>query len=130
MQMAYISQIVYGPLIFITKLSILLLYLRVFAPAGKSKTFLFIHFLIWSNFLFYFVTTLVKVFQCTPRDKVWDQSISGSCLQIEIPILIASAINMVSDFSILLLPIVSVWKMRMRTATKMGVSAIFLAGSL
>jgi large subunit ribosomal protein L36e len=129
-QLAYASQIVYGPLIFITKLSILLFYLRVFAPAAKSKTLLSIRILIWGNSLFYLAGTLLKIFQCTPISKVWDRDIQGRCLQIEIPILIASAINAVSDFSILLLPLVCVWRLRMKTARKLGVSAMFLAGSL
>lgn len=128
--MANTSQIVYAPLIFITKLSILLLYLRVFAPAKRSKTFFCIQFLIWGNFLFYLAGLLVKVFQCIPRERIWDKRIPGHCVQIDLPILIASAINVLSDCLILLLPIAAVWHLHMKTSKKIGICAVFMAGSL
>lgn len=129
-QIANIAQVIYGPLIFITKLSILLLYIRVFAPSFKKLTFIFIQLLIWFNFLFYLADTLVKIFECTPRHKIWEKYVDGSCININIPILVTSAVNVVSDFLILLLPIVCVWRLQMKMSKKMGISAIFAAGSL
>ncbi|KAF7114302.1 hypothetical protein CNMCM5793_008254 [Aspergillus hiratsukae] len=122
------SQIVYGPLICITKLSILLLYLRVFAPSFRSKTFFCIHALIWLNLGFYFADTFVKIFECSPRAKIWDKSLKGHCININIPFIVTSAINVASDFLILVLPIVSVWRLQMRNSKKWGTSAIFAAG--
>ncbi|EAW10210.1 uncharacterized protein ACLA_046760 [Aspergillus clavatus NRRL 1] len=127
-KLANTSQIVYGPLIFITKLSILLLYLRVFAPAFKSRTYFCIHALIWLNLGFYLPDTVVKVFECSPRSRIWDKRIEGRCLNINIPFIVTSAINVVSDFLILILPIVSVWHLQMRSSKKWGTSAIFAAG--
>lgn len=124
------SQIVYGPLIFITKLSILLLYLRVFAPSFRSKTFFCIHALIWLNFGFYFADTIVKIFECSPRAKIWDKTLKGHCININIPIIVTSSINVASDFLILVLPIVSVWRLQMRDSKKLGTSMIFAAGIL
>ncbi|KAI4274159.1 MAG: hypothetical protein LQ337_004124 [Flavoplaca oasis] len=46
-------QIFYNPLIFITKLSILLQYLVIFVPNSTGKTYWAIHFVIWVNLLFY-----------------------------------------------------------------------------
>ncbi|EAW25384.1 uncharacterized protein NFIA_108770 [Aspergillus fischeri NRRL 181] len=125
---ANISQIVYGPLIFITKLSILLLYLRVFAPSFRSKTFFCIHALIWLNLGFYFADTIVKIFECSPRAKIWDKTLKGHCININIPIIVTSSINVASDFLILVLPIVSVWRLQMRNSKKWGTSTIFAAG--
>ncbi|RHZ72991.1 hypothetical protein CDV55_108920 [Aspergillus turcosus] len=122
------SQIVYGPLIFITKLSVLLLYLRVFAPSFRSKTFFCIHALIWLNLGFYFADTIVKIFECSPRAKIWDKSLKGHCININIPFIVTSSINVASDFLILVLPIVSVWRLQMRNSKKWGTSAIFAAG--
>lgn len=129
-QLANASQIVYGPLIFVTKLSILLLYLRAFTPAFKSKTYVFIQVLLWFNFFFYLGDTLLKIFECTPREKIWNPRLPGHCVNINIPLLVASAINVVSDLSILLLPMVCVWRLQMRRAKKLGICAIFAAGSL
>ncbi|RHZ58851.1 uncharacterized protein CDV56_107526 [Aspergillus thermomutatus] len=128
LQLANTSQIVYGPLIFITKLSILLLYSRVFAPSFRSKTFFCIQALIWLNLGFYFADTIVKIFECSPRAKIWDKDLKGHCLNINIPIIVTSSINVASDFLILVLPIVSVWRLQMRNSKKWATSAIFAAG--
>lgn len=129
-QLVNASQILYGPLIFITKLSILLLYLRVFIPSCKSKTFFFIHLLLWTNLAFYLVSTFIKVFECTPRSKIWMPTIPGHCVNIETLILVAAIVNVVSDFTLLILPVVSVWGLRMGRKQQVGVSVVFAAGIL
>ncbi|KAI9930901.1 hypothetical protein MW887_010552 [Aspergillus wentii] len=126
--LANASQIVYGPLIFITKLSILLLYLRVFRPSFKNKVYFFIQLLIWFNFCFYLADTVVKIFECTPRKRIWDKNTPGTCININIPILVTSAINVASDFQILLLPIICVWHLQMRPSKKLWISGVFAAG--
>lgn len=131
MQIANIAQITYGPLIFLTKLSILLLYIRVFVTPLKQKTYIVIHVLIWFNFFFYLADTIVKIFECTPRHKIWEKNADGYCININIPILVTSAINVASDFMILFLPIICVWRLQMmKLSKKIGISAIFAAGSL
>lgn len=90
-----------------------------------------IQLLIWFNFFFYLADTIVKIFECTPRHKIWEKNAEGSCININIPILVTSAINVASDFMILLLPIACVLKLKLMTRTKkLGVLAIFAAGSL
>ncbi|KAE8157854.1 hypothetical protein BDV40DRAFT_304749 [Aspergillus tamarii] len=129
LKLANACQIIYGPIIFITKLSILLLFLRVFAPSFKGITYLLIQLLIWLNFLFYFADTILKIFECTPRSKIWDEHVPGHCININGPILAASIFNVVSDFLILLLPIVCVWRLQMTFKKKICTSAVFVAGS-
>ncbi|KAB8239782.1 uncharacterized protein BDW43DRAFT_296118 [Aspergillus alliaceus] len=128
LKLANACQILYGPIIFITKLSILLLFLRVFAPSVKGVTYFFIQLLIWFNFFFYFADTILKIFECTPRSRIWDADVSGHCININGPILVASIFNVVSDFLILFLPIVCVWRLQMTLKKKMCTSAVFVAG--
>ncbi|RAH74287.1 uncharacterized protein BO66DRAFT_313099 [Aspergillus aculeatinus CBS 121060] len=127
-KLANASQVLYGPLIYITKLSILLLYLRLFAPSKRNTPFWLIQTLIWMNFLFYLADTIVKICECKPRAKIWDQDIPGQCININIPILVTSIVNVVSDFLMLLLPIVCVWRLQMTWWKKMSLSAVFAAG--
>ncbi|KAE8373466.1 hypothetical protein BDV26DRAFT_67304 [Aspergillus bertholletiae] len=128
LKLANASQIIYGPIIFITKLSILLLFLRVFAPSVKGVTYFLIQLLIWLNFLFYFADTILKIFECTPRSKIWDEHVPGHCININGPILAASIFNVISDFLILLLPIICVWRLQMTPKKKICTSAVFVAG--
>ncbi|KKK20684.1 hypothetical protein ARAM_000335 [Aspergillus rambellii] len=127
-KLANASQITYAPLIFITKLSIFLLYLRVFAPSRQGKTYWAIHLLIWFNLLFYLANFFLKIFECIPRAKIWDRKIPGHCININIPILVTSIINVVSDLLMLFLPIFCVWRLKMTKKKKLGISAIFAAG--
>ncbi|KAB8199980.1 hypothetical protein BDV34DRAFT_230705 [Aspergillus parasiticus] len=128
LKLANACQIIYGPIIFITKLSILLLFLRVFAPSFRGTTYFLIQLLIWLNFLFYLADTILKIFECTPRSKIWDEHVPGHCININGPILAASIFNVVSDFLILLLPIVCVWRLQMTFKKKICTSAVFVAG--
>ncbi|KAJ5218110.1 uncharacterized protein N7498_000209 [Penicillium cinerascens] len=127
-QLANASQIMYGPLIFITKLSILLLYLRVFAPNRKSWLYMFIQLLLWFNAAFYLADTLIEIFECVPRERIWNPDSPGKCVNIQTMILATAVINTVSDISLLILPIFCVWRLHMRTAQKFGISAVFAAG--
>ncbi|GAB1193458.1 hypothetical protein APSETT444_002674 [Aspergillus pseudonomiae] len=99
MQLANASQIMYGPLIFITKLSILLLYIRVFAPTKKSWMYIFIHGLLWFNAAFYLADTLLEIFACVPREKIWNPDVHGYCVNVNAMILATAILNTISDFS-------------------------------
>jgi len=121
---------VYAPLIFVTKLSLFLLYLRVFAPSRKGSTYRIIHLFIWFNVAFYLANFFLKIFQCIPRSRIWDPDTPGHCININIPILVTAAINVLSDIMMLVLPIVCVWRLQMTTRRKIGISAIFAAGVL
>lgn len=55
---------------------------------------------------------------------------TGRCVDIESLILVAAIINVISDFTLLILPITAVWNLQMGTRQKFGVSAVFAAGVL
>ncbi|GKZ36894.1 hypothetical protein AbraIFM66950_008158 [Aspergillus brasiliensis] len=122
------SQVLYGPLIFLTKLSIFLLYLRVFAPSPKCNQWWFIQALMGLNFFFYLADTIVKIFECTPRERIWDKTVPGHCIDANIPVLVTSIVNVVSDIMMLLMPIRCVWRLQIALRQKVGISAIFAAG--
>ncbi|GAT25603.1 ribosomal protein L36e [Aspergillus luchuensis] len=124
------SQVLYGPLIFLTKLSIFLFYLRVFAPSPKCNQWWFIQILMGLNFFFYLADTIVKIFECTPRARIWDKAVPGRCIDAAIPVLVTSIVNVVSDIMMLLMPIRCVWRLQITLRKKVGITAIFAAGLL
>ena len=115
----------YGPLIFITKLSILLLYRRLFAPLVKRKTLIFIQLTIWLNFSFYLALTLVKIFECTPRSKIWHKDAPGHCINVRLQMIATSAINIISNLSILLLPVFCI--RRLQTSIRQNIISMVIA---
>lgn len=114
-----------------TKLAILLQYLRIFVPNKRSKTYYFTQSLIWTNFVFYLVIGFCAAFMCSPREKIWNPLVPGKCRLSLAGILIAGGvINIFSDFCVLALPLASIWKLQMATKHKVGISAVFAVGLL
>ena len=129
-QILNIIEILYGPVIFVAKLTILLQFLRIFCPTKRGIIYLCIRALIWGNLLFYLVDTLVIVFACTPRSKINHPMEPGHCINSEVNFIITGAWNVFSDFSILFLPISSIWNLQIATKKKWGLSAVFALGLL
>lgn len=122
----------YGIIIFFIKLSILLQFLELFAPAGLTNTMYWAcHSLIWINLLFYLISTFLEIFSCKPRQKAWNPLItSGSCIDTLVLNVAASAINAVSDLILLILPQLMIWRLRMAVQRRIAVSAVFLIAIL
>lgn len=130
-QLGNTTEMLYSPAIFVAKLSILLQFRRLFDIARTGKTHIAIHVLIWANFWFYFPYLGATVFQCVPRHKIWDPFVrNGGCINLQAAFIAASAINVVSDFSILLLPLYRIYQLKMDIRKKIGVMSIFAVGLL
>lgn len=129
-QLANVEEILYCPLIFLTKLSILLQYLRIFVPNHAGKLYYTVLLIIWLNLLFYTATTLVEIFTCMPRKKIWEPSTPGRCVNTGFLVITTGAINVISDFSILMLPLSSIWGLQMPKKRKIALSAVFATGLL
>lgn len=99
-------------------------------PNGKGATYYMIHFVIWFNLLFYIANIPIEIWPCIPRRKLWEPQIPGTCLNNERVFIAGGTINVVSDFAILLLPLVSIAKLQMPMRRKIGVSTIFATGFL
>jgi hypothetical protein len=128
--MVNVHEIIYGPIILITKISILLLYSKLFAPSRRSATYFFIQLLVYFNTLFYIAITLVKIFECTPRSKIWDRATPGTCINFGTLLYVTGIVNICSDIAILVLPIHVIWHLKLPVMRKVGVSAAFAAASL
>ena len=122
------SQVIYCPIILVTKLSILLLYLRVFAP--KRMIYIVIHLLLWANCLFYTAGLLVEIFQCNPIRKAWRTFLPGTRINQGTAQLASAVFNTFSDFAILILPMRAIWELKLPSGQKMGVLAVLGAGLL
>lgn len=133
-QYSNVIQVLYGPAIFVVKLSLLLQYLRIFVPNRKSNMAMFIaiHAVLWIDVTFYVVDTGLEIFSCTPRELIWNKlpPLHGTCIDVMKIMISTGYINVASDFAILLLPIVSTMRLQMPMRRKVGVCAVFAAGLL
>lgn len=120
----------YGPTVLFAKMSILLLYLRIFSPDRWTR--LFIYLGIGVIFIYYTVTASVLVGLCIPRKgENWPRALlSSRCRDSMVITYVQGVFNIVSDFYVLVLPLPVVWKLQLPLRKKIAVSAIFMAGLL
>lgn len=129
-QLANVLEIVYPPVMFAAKLAVLLQIKRTFITHQEDFIYWAVQILIVGNLLAYFACLVAFIFACWSREKIWNPHVPGKCIGTNTSILATSAINLVSDFTILLLPIHAVSKLRIPLKKKLGVSAIFATGAL
>jgi len=127
---ASIVEIMYGPTVFIIKLSILLQYLRVFVPSriASRPMYIGIHVVLWSNLICYTVDTFFEIFSCTPRALAWNKLLTGHCYNTNAAIVCTAVFNVLSDFAILFLPLYSIWTLQLKRSQKIGIYALFATG--
>ena len=123
-------EIFYGPIIFLAKVSILLQIRRLFVSKTKDRLRTMIDAVIWLNALFYFADTLVEIFQCVPRAKIFNPKLPGRCVNINDAVIVTACINIASDISIFVLPLMRIWRLQLPLRQKFGVSTIFAFGLL
>lgn len=120
----------YGPTVFFAKLSLLLLYHRIFSPDRWTR--LFIYFGIGVIFIVYTITASILVGLCIPRKgEGWALALRSSrCRDTMVMTYVQGIFNIVSDFYVLVLPLPVVWKLQLPLRKKIGVSAVFMTGLL
>lgn len=124
----YASSPIYRLTLVFAKLAILLQLLRIFVPGGRGAMYYAIHALIWFNVLSHGAFILIALFQCTPVRKGWNRTTPGKCINIGAVLICTAVTNVFSDFSILVLPLCSIWQLQMPVKRKFGISALFSLG--
>lgn len=110
-----------------TKISLLMLYYRIFRfPFFKKQVVAVGAFVVaWA-----ITITFLFTFICVPVQKLWKPDLPGRCVS-ELGVWLANASStMLSDIAILLLPIPQVWTLRLKKAEKIGVTFAFGLGFL
>ena len=82
------------------------------------------------NFIFYIISLFITIFQCTPREKIWNPFVSGHCVDFDLYIILTAIYNLVSDMVILGLPIVWILRLQMSGTRRLGFLAVFAIGTL
>ncbi|KAI1778531.1 hypothetical protein F4818DRAFT_456328 [Hypoxylon cercidicola] len=126
-----IVEILYGPTMFCAKYAVLRQIESIFlAHRRDSRTYKAIWALIWMNLVFYLILTFLFLFSCIPREKIWNPAIDGHCIDQQNNIVATSGINVVSDVTILIVPLVAIAKLQLPLKTKIGSAAVFAIGIL
>ena len=114
----------------LTKISLLLLYRRVFQVPSFQRT---INIVAVAFGAFLIAQLAVVIFTCKPISYFWDQVIDptgGSCVDIRAFYYAVNIINILMDIVLLVLPISKIWQLQMPTRKKVAICGIFFLGSL
>ncbi|KAL9582108.1 MAG: hypothetical protein Q9212_003489 [Teloschistes hypoglaucus] len=115
---------------FFTKTAILLLFHRIFVPAGSPRTRVWwaIWVVFWWNLLYAVALILSVALQCVGKDAV--VAAGKECVDEFAVVMCASVINITTDVALLLIPIFAVWGLHLPSRKKWKLSAVFAVGFL
>ena len=120
--------ILYSLAVAFPKLSILALYLRIFTEKRYRISTWVLAAIISGTAV---TVSLTAVFQCSPVPYAWDKSISGgNCIDVASFYIYISIPNVITDVAILLLPLPMIFKLHTNQSQKVGLSIVFLLGTM
>ncbi|KAI9706180.1 MAG: hypothetical protein M1820_004941 [Bogoriella megaspora] len=120
------AEIVYIVIIFIIKISTLFLWHRLFPSRSVTIALYIIGIVVTAYSLALMVSYLT---QCQPFRKFWDTSIPGPCKDINAVSIVCASLNVVTDLSIVILPIIQLRRLNMKLRRKMQLALMFSLGS-
>ncbi|CAG8300760.1 unnamed protein product [Penicillium salamii] len=117
---------VYVTAVALTKISILLMYARIFPTKGFriASIILGVVSISWAISIIF-----VSVFQCTPVARAWNPTIPGTCINLKGSFIGNAVPNIVTDIAILSLPVRAVWGLHVNLVHRLSVIGMFLLGS-
>ncbi|KAF7179312.1 hypothetical protein CNMCM7691_008245 [Aspergillus felis] len=108
-----------------TKLSILLMYYRIFRfPYFKRWAYIIGTFVL----LWVICITFLFIFICVPVQKLWYPSLPGRCINQVATWVANAASTILTDLVILVLPMPQVWKLQLRLSEKLALTFAFSLG--
>jgi hypothetical protein len=120
----------YAVIITLTKISIILLYLRIFPTRGfVIRCYCLIGFIV----AFFVGAGFAVTFTCSPLSlmwTLWDGEHTGTCGNVNAMVYAVAGINMTLDVTIFLFPLPQVLRLQMNWRKKAAIALIFSVGLL
>ncbi|KAJ5191395.1 uncharacterized protein N7498_010380, partial [Penicillium cinerascens] len=118
-------EFVYCTTVGIVKISIFLMYARIFL----TRSFCIATYILGSIVISWVIAIFcVSVFQCTPIAKAWNTSFPGTCINLKDSFVGNAVPNILTDIAILSLPMRDVWGLQTTLVHRLTVIAVFFAG--
>ncbi|KAI1174693.1 hypothetical protein F4777DRAFT_373669 [Nemania sp. FL0916] len=121
---------IYGPTTLAAKLSVLFQIKRIFTTGVRDAVYWVTITSIVANTIFYTALFFSYVFQCWPRERIWNSNVPGHCVSATSSNLAAGILNLISDLEALALPAWAIWHLRMPVKRKLTAFAVFSIGSV
>jgi hypothetical protein len=99
--------------------------MRIFSPCRKLA--LFIRGLTAFLICYYIATLMVRIFVCRRISAYWN--LDGNCINEDV-LFTVDVVNLITDATILVLPIILAWSLRLPRTKKIKVAVVLGAGGL
>lgn len=127
LQLQYASLLLYNLALALTKTSICLFYLRIFADdLNRRLALTALAFIVASTV----PLELVSVFQCTPVTKVWAKEEDGICIGMFAHFWASVAVNMIADVWLLVQVVPNILPLQIPRRQKMVLLSVVSLGWL
>jgi hypothetical protein len=123
----WIAQTPYKVVVCLNKISVILLYMRIFI-SQRFRVFCYgaLAIVVSSGI----ATVFATVFQCVPFERSWNKSIDGTCVDSDMFWLANAILNISTDVIVLALPVHEVFKLQLKLQEKILLHSVFLLGGL
>ncbi|KAF7880002.1 uncharacterized protein EAF02_007639 [Botrytis sinoallii] len=127
LELYYFGEIIYFICVAVTKIAILILYLRL-ATSKVLRT------LIWGVMAFVALTSLscviATIFQCTPISKAWEHPVTdkGHCIQVNALFYANAGLDIFQDLVIYVLPMKMLYSIQIPRRQKYALMIVFAVG--
>ena len=110
------------------KMSIMFMYLRIFDVDQLFRYCTWAVMFVTFGYLFSNIWT--QIFGCWPVAKSWTPDLPGHCILILKADYGYGSLNIITDLLIFVLPLPMIWRLQLSPRDKLGVSVIFVTGSM
>ncbi|KAH8657417.1 hypothetical protein BGZ60DRAFT_567181 [Tricladium varicosporioides] len=132
----WLGQVFYVVVAVLVKFVVGILLLRICSHQKWQRITIYILLAVVGLFNAFYI--FIVIFQCRPIEFYWfryqtDSPVSGQCSHTKlatIPTYISLVLNVLSDFTLALLPISFVWHLKMEVRTKVSVVVVLALGSI
>ena len=127
MQLYFIATIIYVLVQNFAKLSILLLYLRIF-PTPNFRVIVKVA-ITW-QILHAILYVFILIFQCSPVQSSWHFTLDRKCVDLRAMVLTGAFFSMFEDIFIILLPISELKSLNLGLRKRIALCFMFSLGSV
>ncbi|PVI05165.1 hypothetical protein DM02DRAFT_611014 [Periconia macrospinosa] len=129
LKLAHTATLMFNVIMLLLRLAIIVQIMRAFVtPRSRNFTFWASWILIVSNVGFWATITMLEVFSCSPREKLWNPIVEGTCINRHAYQIASAVMNMVSEMLIMLLPQRVIWGLNLTRKQRLGLSMLFALG--
>ncbi|KAH0370694.1 hypothetical protein KCU65_g2267, partial [Aureobasidium melanogenum] len=122
----------YSATLALVKTAILLDWCRMFVVGSRRKSYLW-----WVSMIIIFVQVswgiaciILLNMQCVPHAAIWKFYLPSKCYNLSTVMLVSASVQVISDWSMILLPQKIIWSLQMNWRQRLGISFIFGVGLL